>query len=100
MVFLVMQKLEWKRYSEYISRIFFIFYKKIFSIHFQEYDTDREYVGVTTLNDYTGIQLKAESADYDEKLFLKTAKLCSAVQCGHEDNPKSKNTFMSTIQTQ
>ena len=70
-----------------------MFTKNIFIFLFQEYDTDREYVGVTTLNDYTGIQLKAESADYDEKLFLKTAKLCSAVQCGHEDNPKSKNIF-------
>ena len=83
-----------------ILRILFHPLQKIFFILFQEYDTDREYVGVTTLNDYTGIQLKAESADYDEKLFLKTAKLCSAVQCGHEDNPKSKNIFMSTILTQ
>ena len=80
-----------------ILRLVFTSLEKYFFNSFQEYDTDREYIGVSTLNDYTGIQLKAESADYDEKLILRTAKLCSAVQCGHEDNPKSKNIFMSRM---
>ena len=44
---------------------------------------------VSALNDYTGIQLKAESSAYDETLTLKASKLCSAIHCGHADNPKS-----------
>ena len=56
----------------------------------QENDTDKQDILVSGLNDYTGVQMKTESTGYDETLDFKTIKLCSAIHCGHQDNPKSK----------
>ena len=56
----------------------------------QENDTDKQEIPVSGLNDYTGVQIKQEATGYDETLDFKTIKLCSAIHCGHQDNPKSK----------
>lgn len=53
-------------------------------------DTDREDVVISNLNDYTGAILKAETSTFEESRTLKVAKLCTANQCGCQDNPKSK----------
>ena len=62
----------------------------MFAFSLQSYDTDREDVNVSMLNDYTGAALKLESSTYEESRVLKVAKLCSAVHCGNIDHPKGK----------
>ena len=64
--------------------------KYIFFFSLQSYDTDREDLNVSMLNDYTGAALKLEASTYEESRVLKVAKLCSAVHCGNVDNPKGK----------
>ena len=73
------------------------FFWKYFNLCFQEHDTDRQDVMISSLNDYTGIALKAEATEFDESKTMKTAKLCAAVHCGNEDNPKSTDIFFEIL---